>query len=333
MPYFFIPYRSYGKPDISYLTCPLLPENRHYIQKGFKGGLLLKMRIGITDRDTEFLNRFGNAMTGRYKDVEILSFPTLKAAKTAADESLLDLLLIDGKTCINHSASIPASCKVAVLTDEKGANSDYSLPAVCRYQSVEEWYTVLCGFCRQSEEALAVRGGAGEPPQDLQGTVCLFISGADGDCALSAAAAFCRFLSEKGFSRLATLEPCFESGEAIWWAAEPLIKRSELVSLCLYDWNYDMVVIPVLNAKQVVLVTDGRKESNEKISKLLHDLPRITGQTKAEILEKTALLYNGFSPQSGELLKNDEVSKLGGLDCERNKKAAFEKLVIRCMRK
>ena len=62
-------------------------------------------------------------------------------------------------------------------------------------------------------------------------------------------------------------------------------------------------------------------------------LPNPYNNRIMEILEKTALLYNGFSPQSGELLKNDEVSKLGGLDCERNKKAAFEKLVIRCMRK
>lgn len=291
------------------------------------------MRVGMAVRDNEFIKRFGSVMSDRYKDVEILNFPNIKAAKTAADESLLDLLLIDGKTCINHSASIPASCKVAVLTDDRKERPDLSLPTVCKYQNAEEWYAVLCGFCRQGDEGFGARGGADEPSQVLQGTVCLFLSGADGDCALSAAAAFCRFLSKEGFSRLATLDPLFESGEAIWRAAEPLIKCSELVSLCLYDWNNDKVVIPVLNAKQVVLVTDGKKESNEKISKLLHDLPRITGESKEAILEKTALLYNGFSPQNGELLKNDEILKLGGLDSERNKKAAFEKLVIRCMRK
>ena len=49
--------------------------------------------------------------------------------------------------------------------------------------------------------------------------------------------------------------------------------------------------------------------------------------------EKTALLYNGFDPQSGELLRNDELTKLGGLDSKRNTQAAFEKLVILCTKK
>ena len=292
----------------------------------------MKIRVGIVDVDNSFVKRFSRILTTRHPDTEILFFPNIKSAKTAADKSLLDLLLVDSATYSNHSASIPASCKVAVIKDEKGDSSDESLPTVCKYQSVEEWYTAICGLCGFDERPVA-GGGVGFLSNTNHDAVCLFLPGNGGTCATLAATAFCRFLAENGFDNTAAVETCFESGEDVWRMTEEIAARSGFVALCMVDWNNDNIVVPIINSGQIVLVTDGTRAANERIKRLIHDLPVITGESKKKILEKTALLYNGFDPKSGELLRNDELTKLGGLDSKRNTQAAFEKLVILCTKK
>lgn len=294
----------------------------------------MKKRVGIVDKDNSFPERFSKIIKARHEDVEVLLFPDLKSAKTAADKSLLDLLLIDNVTYTNHSEkdSIPTSCKVAIMTNDKNGTCDESLPVVCKYKSVEEWYSVICGFC-VSDEPGTVKGGVNGISDTKQSAVCLFLPGNGGTCATLAATAFCRFLSENGFERTAAFEPYFESGEDVWRVVELVSKNNGFVTLCMNNWDNDSVVIPALNSKQIVLVSDGTHVANDNIRKLLRDLPDITGESKNGILGKTALLYNGFSPEDGELIKNSEITKLGGLDSKRNMQAAFEKLVIMCTRK
>lgn len=293
----------------------------------------MNKKIGIIDNDNTFLKRFSQVMQTRHPDIEILTFPDFKSAKTAAENSLLNLLLVDETACTNQSVfSIPAPCRVAIMRNGRENTGDENLPTVCKYQSVEEWYSVICGLCG-SEGPYADEGGGVASSDTVSAAVCLFLPGCDGNGAVLAATEFCRFLAENELGRTATFEPRFESGEDLWRATEHLIPCTDYLCICMNNWNNDSVVIPVLNAAFVVLVTDGSRSSNERIRKLLRDLPRITGEPKDYILKKTALMYNGFDPESGELIKNSELTKLGGLDSARNSKAAFEKLVALCTKR
>lgn len=283
-------------------------------------------KIGIVDSDNFFIRRFKDAITSKYEDVEIFIFPNIKSAQTAAYKFILHLLLVDFQTAKAANFTIPVQCGVVVLIDEPDNLEGYPLPAICKYRSIEEWYEVICRYCRCGDEAFD-QGGKDDFSQNTCAPVCLFLSCGDDVDASTASSMFCHFLSANGFKKLAVFEPYFESGENVWRFVDALSEKFELVLLTLNEWNNENSIIPIINSKAVVLVTDGTKEANRRVAKYLEEIPKATYESRKIIENKTYILYNNFDLKKGHLIKNDTLVKIGGLGEEKNNQACFEKLV------
>lgn len=287
----------------------------------------MQKKVGIVDKEDTFVKRFKDAISNRHEDVEVYYFPDIKTAQTAAEKFVLNVLLID--RCFVKDANtnlIPtASCKTVLLSNEQDEKDDF-LPTICKYKSVEEWYEIICEFCRCEEDTFD-QGGESGLSQNMNCPVCLILSGGEGDGATATSTAFCHFLKSNGFKRIAAFEPYLESGEDVWRLVERTTSHLNLLLLCQDSWDKDSVVIPFINSDFVILVTNGSSRSNNRIRNILKELPKITGISKKDALEKVGIIYYDFDPNEGTLFDSNEITKLGGIDTERNKKASFEKLV------
>lgn len=288
--------------------------------------MFLDKKIGIVDTDNSFIRRFVTLMNSKYEDIEIIVFPNVKSAQTAASKAALNLLLLDSYYIAEFNLSIPLQCEVVILINSDDESASYALPTMCKYKSMDEWYEVICQFCMPKPLEVTIRGGCLGKEHLVNGVTCLFLPCDGSNGAVTAATDFCHFLSSYG-KKVAAFSPYVESGEILWALTESITDQIDLLSLCINDWDNDNVVIPFINSNLVVLVTDGSKSSNEKVEKALVDLPQITGESRESVYSKTVLLYNNFDPKTGVLIRNDELIKVGGLDVPRNSKAAFEKLV------
>ena len=226
-----------------------------------------------------------------------------------------------GKAYLEEHIGFPDCAIDGIIPPVKNA-----LPADVTAEEYYEWYEVICQFCMPKPLEVTIRGGCLGKEHLVNGVTCLFLPCDGSNGAVTAATDFCHFLSSYG-KKVAAFSPYVESGEILWALTESITAQIDLLSLCINDWDNDNVVIPFINSNLVVLVTDGSKSSNEKVEKVLVDLPQITGESRESVYSKTVLLYNNFDPKTGVLIRNDELIKVGGLDVPRNSKAAFEKLV------
>ncbi len=153
-------------------------------------------KIGIVDTDEVFILRLKEVFENRYPDeFEIIYFPNFNKAQTAVEKTDLAALLIN-RVYENNLNSIPKQCKTAVLTENRAALKVLSIPAVCKYQSIDEWYDFLTVLCN-GEDVLTKGGRDVNTPLSK---VCLFSSTGGGVGASAAAAAFCVCCAAKGVS-------------------------------------------------------------------------------------------------------------------------------------
>lgn len=288
--------------------------------------MFLDKKIGIVDTDNSFIRRFVTLMNSKYEDIEIIVFPSVKAAQTAASKSALNLLLLDSSYIAKFNLSIPLQCEVVVLVNSDDEGAGFALPTMCKYKSMDEWHKIICQFCIPLPLEETTRGGCLGNGPTANGATCLFLPCDGSNGAITAATDFCHFLYSYG-KKVAAFSPYDESGEALWTVAESIALKNDVLALCVNDWNKENVVIPFINSNLVILVTDGSKAGNNKVEESLIAFPQITGESKQDVYRKTALLYNNFDSKTGMLIKNEELLKFGGLDVPRNSKAAFEKMV------
>lgn len=286
----------------------------------------MKNKVGIVDTDNSFIKRFVAVMNSKYEDIEIIVFPSVKSAQTAASKNALNLLLLDSSYVAKFNLSIPLQCEVVILINSDDEGASFALPTMCKYKSMDEWYKIICQFCMPTPLEETTRGGCLGVGQTANSATCLFLPCDGSNGAITAATDFCHFLYTYG-KKVAAFSPYDESGEALWTVAESIASKNDVLALCINDWNEENVVIPFINSNLVVLVTDGSLDGNKTVEESLVSFPQITGESKQTVYEKTVLLYNNFDSKTGMLIKNEELLKFGGLDVPRNSKAAFEKMV------
>jgi len=284
----------------------------------------LEIKIGIVDEDNYFVKRFSEGLTSKYSDVRVFPFPSIKSAQTAAKKFGLNILLVDVKKEDPANFTIPMQCEVLFISTEK--QTEESLSTICKYKSVEEWYNIICDYCR-CDKSDHDQGGRKEESQKTYDPVYLFLPCGDNTGATTASTKFCHFLYENGFGKMAVFEPFFESGENVWKAVESLLKNCDGVILTENNWNDENMVIPVINSKAIVLVSDGTTMANETIENFFYIAPKETLLPREEIIKKTCILYNNFDIKRGTLNNNENVIKLGGLGNDLDNKASFEKMV------
>lgn len=286
----------------------------------------MQKKVGIVDNDSSFVRRFKDVISSKHTDVEVFVFPNIKAAQTAAKKFELNLLLVDSKVGGTANFTLPMQCSAVLLSNEREDKEDCSLPTICKYRSVEEWYEVICKYCR-CDDGISGQGGGNVESQKSYAPICLFLPCGENTGATIASTSFCHFLYENGFGKMAVFEPYFESGEDLWRAVDTLREKCNGVCVALNNWDYENSIVPIINAAMVVLVSDGTTIANETIKKYLHEIPKVALESREDINRKTYILYNNFDPKSGSLFESNDIGKLGGLGEGRNNKASFEKLV------
>lgn len=329
------------------------------------------IKVGIIDTDSLFVNRLKDAFSKQYPgEFEIMYFPGIKKAQTAAQNVGLDILLLNDANMLS-SNTIPKQCVTALLTENRAAAEESALPAVCKYQSVDEWRTELLSFCRR-EPALDL-GGQSRAPAKL-GKVCLFTSAGGGAGVSAAAAAYCVSLAKRGksviylnFEALSSAGTFFEGhgqynfDDVIYalrskkYSLERILEQAivtdssgvdfipacrlaadmfsvtgeEFVKICeaiAALGRYDLIVADIgffasenqvltfLNSEKVVFVTNGTDTVNAKTENLLSALPILCGIERDEADRKTLILYNKFEADTGRLIKDTGLGKLGGIN-------------------
>lgn len=294
----------------------------------------MKRKIGIVDNDSSFVKRFASLMNAKYDDIEILIFPELHLAQTAANQIGLAVLFIDGTVAKrNHLNSnkkilIPEQCKVVILTTGEATQAGFDLPAVCKYMSLEEWREEINYFCM--EEKARALGGC--PSESSVVKTCLLIS-KGGGVGASAATILAEYFNENG-KKTISLAPFLQSGEEIVRTNDDFGERFDMTFLCLSLFDKESIVLPLITANAIIFVTDGNSDSNDFISKNLEMFSALPEFSMESIYSKSFLLYNGFDKKQGEMFLNNKLVKLGGLDSAENIKASCEKLEMHlCMMK
>lgn len=150
-------------------------------------------KIGIVDKDENFICRLKEVLEYRYPgEFEIIYFPNFKKAQTAVEKTDLNALLTN-YNLEGELKTIPEQCKTALLTENRASLKVLSVPAVCKYQSIDEWHEFLIALCKG--DGFRKKGG-GNTTRATE--ICLFTSTGGGVGASAAAAAFCVCCVEKG---------------------------------------------------------------------------------------------------------------------------------------
>lgn len=106
------------------------------------------------------------------------------------------------------------------------------------------------------------------------------------------------------------------TGEEIVELCRHLQEESQVGSIIL-DVHLDAsmnIVLPALTSQKIVLVSNGERIANKKTEEWLKILPAITNMSPIEVQEKTVLLYNRYRQNSGQVLKDVPIGRLGGIN-------------------
>ena len=184
-------------------------------------------KIGIVDTDNSFIRRFVTLMNSKYEDIEIIVFPNVKSAQTAASKNALNLLLLDSYYLAEFNLSIPLQCEVVILINSDDESANFALPTMCKYKSMDEWYKIICQFCMPRPLEEPSRGGCLREGHSANGATCLFLPCDGSNGAITAATDFCHFLFLYG-KKVAAFSPYEESGETLWNLAERMVVQMDV---------------------------------------------------------------------------------------------------------
>lgn len=172
----------------------------------------VSIRVGITDGNREFFERFHKAMREQYPDeIEVYLFPTLSKALKAVDRFRVKVVLLEPEGLSSSdlpTKGLPKTAYFVRLADRKQEEKDWqnrpesngddafsNIPVLCRFRSVAEWHDLII------KEASALPGladkaagtgtpGGAKPGKKTDCRVVLFTSAAGGTGTSTAARAF-----------------------------------------------------------------------------------------------------------------------------------------------
>ncbi|MEE1300279.1 MAG: hypothetical protein UHI93_07010, partial [Acutalibacteraceae bacterium] len=120
----------------------------------------MSIRVGVTDGNQEFFERFHTAMKEQYKDeIEVYLFPTLSKALKAVDRFRVRVVLLEPDRLSPSdlpAEGLPKTAYFARLADRKQTEKDWqnrpesigedpfeAIPILCRFRSVAEWHDLI----------------------------------------------------------------------------------------------------------------------------------------------------------------------------------------------
>lgn len=178
------------------------------------------IRIGITDGNREFFERFYKAFRMDYpEEFEVYLFPDLSRALKAIEGFHLKAVLLEmpeGTLLEMPPEGLPSTAFFARLCDRKQEEKEWEhrhreqlgngfdeIPLLCRFRSAEEWRDLLLReiAALPGEEDKAINQdahGGGFTGKGVDSKVVLFTSAAGGTGASSAARGFAEYCTRRG---------------------------------------------------------------------------------------------------------------------------------------
>lgn len=128
---------------------------------------------------------------------------------------------------------------------------------------------------------------------------------------------------QKDISGVRFLQPCKAPQDALSITGEEIVElcgkilEEPQADILILDVKPDPsmnIVLPLLASHKIVMVSNGEYIANKKTEEFFKMIPSITNMSPIEVQEKTLLLYNRFRQDSGQVLKDVSVGKLGGIN-------------------
>lgn len=152
----------------------------------------MKLKVAILDQDKDFMNRLSRAFQKRYEDkIRLMLFSDEKSLLETIKNTRADLLLIDYST-VSDMGKFPSDIVKGWLCDLPEVNEIDGVPAVCKYQNVENIYKSLVGIYAENSGNIVLK------KNDSDVKIILFTSSQGGGGTSSAAAAYAFYSAKKG---------------------------------------------------------------------------------------------------------------------------------------
>ena len=152
----------------------------------------MKLKVAVLDQDKDFMNRLSKAFQKRYEDkISLMLFSDEESLLEGIRDIRVDLLLVDHST-IPDMEKFPAGIVKGWLCDLPEANEIDGIPAVCKYQNVENIYKSIVGIYAENSGNIVLK------QHDSDVKTVLFTSSQGGAGTSSAAAAYAFYSAKNG---------------------------------------------------------------------------------------------------------------------------------------
>lgn len=120
------------------------------------GGVQLKIRVALLDKDSVYLDRFVSAFSAKFSDrVELYSFTDLSVALNTLASDRIDVFVASELFDIDLN-SIPSKCVFAYFVETSGIDSYNNQNAICKFQKADLIYKQFLSL--YSEKAGGISG-------------------------------------------------------------------------------------------------------------------------------------------------------------------------------
>mgnify|MGYP005801478985 CR=1 FL=1 len=152
----------------------------------------MKIKVAVLDRNKDFMSRLSRAFQKKYEDkISLMLFSDEVSLLESLKNTRADLLLVDHSMEADIEKLAPGTvkgwlCEMPEVTEIDG------VPAVCKYQNVENIYKSIVGIYAENSGNIVLKRN------DSDTRIILFTSAQGGGGASSAAAAYALYSAEKG---------------------------------------------------------------------------------------------------------------------------------------
>lgn len=152
----------------------------------------MKLKVAILDQSKDFMNRLSRAFQKKYEDkISLMLFSDETSLLEAIKNARADLLLVD-HSMESDMGKFPSSIVKGWLCDLSEINEIDGIPAVCKYQNVENIYKSIVGIYAENSGNIVLKRN------DSDTKIILFTSSQGGGGTSSAAAAYTLYCAGKG---------------------------------------------------------------------------------------------------------------------------------------
>lgn len=152
----------------------------------------MKIRVVVLDRDIEFMNRLAKAFQNRYEDrISLSMFSDEEAMCESLNNTRADLILTDRKI-EPGGMRIPGQTVIGRLCETSDVDEIDGIPAICKYQSVDNIYKSILGIYADHSENVSLKR------TNSDARIFLFTSAQGGAGTSSAAAAYALHCANDG---------------------------------------------------------------------------------------------------------------------------------------